>query len=277
MTPVAALLALGLFAFYSAGASRTIFVGDSGELVAAAHTLGIPHPSGYPLYVLLGKIWTLLLPLGSVAFRMSLMSAFFGALACALLYGLLRWLGCGRTAAVLGALLLGVSPSFWSQANIQRVYTLNAVFVVAATWAMLCWLRERSDRTLAWTLFLCLLGACNHLFMGVYGLWIAVFALAVERQRLLRPRTILRVGGTAVLGLLPYLYLPLRSWSNPRLDWGNPETFQGVLGVIFRKGYWHRPWLEYPSDLLIIFGDYLGSFATELSWVGVALAAVGIG
>src|SRR3989337_1123896 len=69
--------AIGLLAFvvYAAGACPTIYVGDSGELVAAVHTLGIPHPSGYPLYVLLGKLWTLVVPAGSIAFRMSLFSA----------------------------------------------------------------------------------------------------------------------------------------------------------------------------------------------------------
>jgi hypothetical protein len=54
---------------YALGACPTIYVGDSGELVAAVDTLGIPHPSGYPLYVLLGKLWTPLLPVGSVAHR----------------------------------------------------------------------------------------------------------------------------------------------------------------------------------------------------------------
>ena len=60
---------------YVLGACPTIYVGDSGELVAAVHLLGIPHPSGYPLYVLLGKIWTLLLPVGSIAYRMSVFSS----------------------------------------------------------------------------------------------------------------------------------------------------------------------------------------------------------
>ena len=56
----ATLLGIGVFAVYAAGACPTIYVGDSGELVTAVHLLGIPHPTGYPLYVLLGKLWTLL-------------------------------------------------------------------------------------------------------------------------------------------------------------------------------------------------------------------------
>ena len=66
------LLGLALFALYAVGACPTIYVGDSGELAAAVHVLGIPHPTGYPLYVLLGKLWTLFVPLGSIAYRLSL-------------------------------------------------------------------------------------------------------------------------------------------------------------------------------------------------------------
>ena len=93
----AALLGAGVFAVYAAGACRTIYVGDSGELVAAVHLLGIPHPSGYPLYVLLGKLWTLLVPIGSVALRMSLFSAAAGAATGATLYWTARRAdSCGR-------------------------------------------------------------------------------------------------------------------------------------------------------------------------------------
>src|SRR5512139_4186294 len=104
--PVALLLGIGLFALYGLGACPTIYVGDSGELVTAAHTLGIPHPSGYPLYVLLGKLWTLLVPVGSIAYRMSLFSAACTAAACGVLHHLLRRLGAHPAAAAMAALLL---------------------------------------------------------------------------------------------------------------------------------------------------------------------------
>src|SRR5512146_2180400 len=132
-------LAAAAFAVYAAGACRTIYVGDSGELVAAVATLGIPHPSGYPLYVLLGHLWTLLVPLGSVAFRMSLFSAFCAALAVGLVYLAGRALAAGRTAALAAALVFAASPSFWGEANVQRVYALNAGFVALATLAALRW------------------------------------------------------------------------------------------------------------------------------------------
>ncbi len=153
----AALFAL-LFAIYAAGACRTVYVGDSGELLTAVHVLGIPHPSGYPLYVLLGKLWTLLLPLGSVAWEMSLFSGACAAGACALLFVTARESGCGRAASLLAAASLAFAPSYWLEANTQRVYALNALFVVLALRVALRWYRERVPRDLALAMFLAGLG-----------------------------------------------------------------------------------------------------------------------
>lgn len=279
------VLALGVFGVHAAGACRTIYVGDSGELVAAAATLGIPHPSGYPLYVLLGKAWTEAVPVGSIAFRMSLFSAACAAAACGLLHGLLRRLGASTPAAAFAALLLAFSPSFWSQANVQRVYALNALAVVAVTAAVFEWHRGERDpgrrggaRPIGWLVvaaFLAGLGASNHTFMAVFGAAAGVFALVSEPGLLRRPRHLLACAGAGVAGLLPYAYLPWRSRMEPRLDWGNPETVSSFLDVVVRRDFWHRAWLESPADWLPIAGDYLAGLGAELLWIGAALALVG--
>src|SRR5262249_19026364 len=101
-----AIVGGAVFLIYAIGACRTIYGGDSGELVAAVYTLGIPHPSGYPLYVLLGKLFTLLVPVGEVAFRMSLFSAAAGAAAVAVVYALCRRMDLGRVASLVASLLV---------------------------------------------------------------------------------------------------------------------------------------------------------------------------
>jgi tetratricopeptide (TPR) repeat protein len=272
----AAILSVALLLLYGVGACPTIYVGDSGELVTAAYTLGVPHPTGYPLYVLLGKLWTLLVPAGSIAYRMSLFSAACAALACGLLYRCGRQQGLDRIAALLAALLLAFSPSFWGEANVQRVYALNAVFVVLATSAALAWQRDKNDRDLVRAFFWCALGATNHTFMGIYAAVLGLYALVTTPTRLLRVGMIARIALAMVVGLLPYAYLPIRSRMNPRLDWGNPETLQGFLGVVLRRDFWQRAWLERPFDLLVIAADYLHSLGVELAWVGTALAVVGL-
>jgi tetratricopeptide (TPR) repeat protein len=265
-----------VFAVYAAGACPTIYVGDSGELVAAVHVLGIPHPSGYPLYVLLGKLWTLLLPTGGIAYRMSLFSAACGASACAAVYGLCRAIGLGLPASALSALLLAFAPSFWAEANVQRVYTLNALFVALATAAAFAWHRSRAERPLVLAFLLCGLGAANHTFMAIQGFALALFALATEPRIAARVRTLLRCAAAFAVGLLPYAYLPLRSRADPPLDWGNPETMDNFLDVVLRRDFWGRAWIQGPADLVPIAADYLHGLASELLWVSAALAAAGV-
>jgi tetratricopeptide (TPR) repeat protein len=270
-----AAFGLAAFVLYALGACRTIYVGDSGELVAAVHVLGIPHPSGYPLYVLLGKLWTLLVPVGSVAFRMSLFSAACAGIAVALLHRLGLRLGLRPVAAAAGALLLAVSPSFWGEANIPRVYTLNAVFVLVAATAAVAWRESRDDRALLVAAFSCGLGATNHTFMALMAGAIGLFAVVTSPALVRRWRLVLGGAACFAAGLLPYAYLPLRSRMNPRLDWGNPETWTAFRDVVTRRDFWGRAWIESPADLVTIFADYAWSLVTETAWAGALLAALG--
>ncbi|NIN64847.1 MAG: DUF2723 domain-containing protein, partial [Anaerolineae bacterium] len=105
----------------------TIF-DDSLEFQLVCYLPGIAHPTGYPLYTLLGKLFTFV-PLGDVAYRVNLMSAFFAALTVVFLYATLRLIVKYRVPAALGAASFALSPVFWSQAVIAEVYTLNAAFV----------------------------------------------------------------------------------------------------------------------------------------------------
>jgi tetratricopeptide (TPR) repeat protein len=264
------------FAVYAAGASRTIYVGDSGELATAVATLGIPHPSGYPLYVLSGKLWTLLVPVGSVAFRLSLFSAAAAALACALAFRFARTLGMSFASSLLAATLLATSESFWSQANVQRVYALNAVFVLFASFAALSWYRERTPTAFGWAAFACALGATNHTFMAAFGLTFAIFAALSEPRILVGPAYWGRGIAAVVAGLSPYLYLPIRSRMNPPLDWGNPETPAALADVVLRRSFWERAWVESPADVAAVVLDFARSLPTEITAAGTLLAATGL-
>ena len=271
-----ALLGGAVFLAYALGACWTIYVGDSGELATAVRVLGIPHPSGYPLYVLLGKVFTLLVPAGSFAWRLSLFSAAASAAACAILYRLARAMGLGSTAAVAGALTLAFSPSFWAEATVQRVYGLDALFVVLAALAAWRWTASRRPGFLVLAFFLCGLGASNHTFMAVEAAALGIFVVIVEPVMLLRLRVIALTAAAFAAGLLPYLYLPVRSRQNPLLDWGNPETPRALLSVVLRRDFWERRWIETPSDLAVIAWDWARSFGPELAYAGAALALLGM-
>ena len=110
----------------------TVYWDDAGELIAACYTLGIPHPPGHPLYVLIGKVFTLI-PIGSVAWRVNLMSAVFGALSCLLLYRVISdrldenaW---KPVAALGGAFFFAFAPTVWEQATVAETTTLHVSFM----------------------------------------------------------------------------------------------------------------------------------------------------
>ena len=112
--------------------------GDSGEFQVLSTLLGNTHPTGYPIYILLGKVFTWL-PVRDVAYRVNLLSAVMGALTVAGVYLAGRML-CGHSGpALVGALALAVSPTFWSQAVIAEVYTPGAAFLVGVLVCLLLW------------------------------------------------------------------------------------------------------------------------------------------
>ena len=122
------LLAVFLFTLlvYLWSAPRTVVLEDDGLFILAAYFNGIAHPPGYPLYTLLGHFMTKL-PFGSVAYRVHMLSALFGALGCAGLWWFMRHLLVGRIYAYTVSLAFGFSQVYWSQAIIAEVYTLNVL------------------------------------------------------------------------------------------------------------------------------------------------------
>jgi hypothetical protein len=264
------------FAVYAAGACRTMYVGDSGDLATAVAVLGIPHPSGYPLYVLAGKLWSAALGFLPLPWALSLFSAACAAAACAVLYLVCRENGVNRAASVGSAWLLAFAPSFWGEANVPRVYALNALFVALALVFALRWSRRRRDRDLVVAAFVCGLGATNHLEMAVVAVAISAFAAATEPSILRRGRTVAACAGAAAVGLLPYLYLPLRARAHPLLAWGHSDTAEGLAAVVLRRDFWGRAWMEKPADVGPILADYLRGLAVESAWAGLGLALLAV-
>ncbi len=129
-----------------------LLFGDPGEFQVAAWVGGLAHPTGYPLYLILGWLWSHLLPLGTPAWRMNVFSALWGAIAvgvtylaaAALIAQAAPWLPnlARRLAAVVAAMTLATNPTFWSQAVIAEVYTLHGLLT-----ALMLWLALRTVRS----------------------------------------------------------------------------------------------------------------------------------
>jgi hypothetical protein len=141
------VLAVGLFAACLALYLRTMapsiatLFDDSLEFPLVSHRLGIAHPTGYPLYTLLGKLFTLG-PWRNVGWSVNLLSVVAGALTVVLVYLIGRKLVRRRWPPLLGAVALAVSPVFWSQSVIAEVYSLNSALVAALLWLALRWARQ---------------------------------------------------------------------------------------------------------------------------------------
>jgi hypothetical protein len=269
----------GGFAFlvYLLTLQRTIGRADTFEFQVTAPVLGVAHPTGYPLYILLGRLFSLL-PIGSIATRVNLTSAVFAAVSTGLVFlAARRTLALARPVAALAALGFAFSPTLWSQAVIAEVYALHSAFVAAILGGML-WLLARPDallrqqaRMVAVLFLLIGLSFANHLTTALLLPALAVTLL------LARPHLTWRQWGLAAAllaaGLLLYAYIPLR-W--PALHGGQAmrlDEFVGwVTGQRFRGALQLNLWMEDPGRWSII-----GRLVTaEYHWIGLGLGVLGL-
>ena len=131
----------------------TVTADDSGELIAASYTLGIAHPPGYPLWTLLAKLFTFI-PIRNIGYRVNLMSAFFASLTVTTIYFLVPLMlpsasslrRIARVSALAASLTFAFSSTFWSQAVITEVYTLNAFFVAITILLLLLWNQKKQEK-----------------------------------------------------------------------------------------------------------------------------------
>src|ERR1700736_794905 len=114
--------AAGILYFFTA--ARDIVVGDTPELITAAATLGVAHPPGYPLFTMLGHVFSLI-PIGSIPFRVNLLSVVCDAFTVGVVYLIATRLVRSRIAAAIAALVLAVNPVFWEWSLAAESFPLN--------------------------------------------------------------------------------------------------------------------------------------------------------
>ncbi|HEU5317339.1 MAG TPA: DUF2723 domain-containing protein, partial [Chloroflexota bacterium] len=202
-----AVPAVTVGALYVREAAPSVGGGNTGEFQVMAHQLGIAHPPSYPLFLLLGKVVSLVPLGGDVAWRINLANALLGAAALLLLSRLpaaLGVVGAGASAAALAgavaAVVLGAAPRLWTLSVEAEVFTLH-LFLVLAFWLALL------QRRTYLAAFLAGLGLANHrtfLFIAGAG---ALHQLLLGRVAVPRPRTLLFALALFALGLTPYLYV----------------------------------------------------------------------
>lgn len=259
---------------------------DSGDLVAASVSLGIAHPPGYPLYVLLCKAWLTLVPFANAAFRANLFSALCSAAAAALLYLVLsRWVS--KTAAVIGALFWILAPSVVQLSIVSEMYALNALICALILWAASrsrdCSETARSRWT-ALAFFLLGLGLNNHptLIFLAPGLALYAWTTLPQRTPLERSAALIRFSLWSALGFTLVLFDPIRSFQDPRIDWGDPETLRNWWRLITRSDYGGLRLHPEQSQFVWTGTAVISQIAlfcraafNEMGWLGFPLFALG--
>ncbi|MFH1681911.1 MAG: DUF2723 domain-containing protein [Candidatus Eisenbacteria bacterium] len=229
-----------VLALYLLTLCPTVYVGDSGELTTAAAVLGVAHPPGYPLYVLLGRLFALL-PAGSVAFRVNLLSAVSGAAAASLLFLFARAFlrererdGAGLpqiAAALTLAAFFAFSRSVWGESVKAEVYTLNLFWI-----SLLLFLTTRRVPS-ALLFFLLGVAAANHqtALLFIPGMISLLGARGVRGMHAVRTYAI---GAAAFLGGATLYLVPLVRPDAPGLfAWRKPSDLAALLGHVFRAQY----------------------------------------
>ena len=260
----------------------TVYVEGTGELISASHFLGIAHPTGYPLFCLVARLLSAFVPAGSVAYRVNLASALFGALTVGVVYLLLARLLRHRAAALGASLFFGFSRTFWSQAVLAEVYTLNVLFLSSLLLLLVLWRDTGEVRYLLLVAYGYGLSLTNHLTMALFGPGILAFVL-IGLKRVASCE--LRVTGWGrasgpllvmvpffLLGLTPYLYLPLRAAAQPAFVWTELATLRDILahgtGRMYRSYVFAFPWRLALGRNLVEYAKILsGQFPIYLVWI----------
>lgn len=263
----AAGLAGAFLTLYALTLCRTVYWYDSAELVTAAVTLGVTHPPGYPLYTLLGHLFTWL-PF-EAATAVNSMSAVFAATAVALLFLVGRRLGLGRTAASIGAATLGASGLFWANAAVAEVYCPAVAVSALVLYLLLRAFEEGRFRLALWAAFAAGLGLGIHMSVATLGLGFA-FLVWANGSRLSR---MLQAGGAALLGSLIFIYVPARASQDPPLNICDPSS-PGQL-VWYLSGGAYRDWFSQSDGVLERARTIAGFFPEQLGWAGLGLALMG--
>lgn len=267
------------FLAYLATLAPGVYGFDSAELATGAYTLGIVHPSGYPLYLVLSRLF-MFLPIGTIAFRANLFSAVLGALTVALLFRLLLRLSGSMFASLVGSLSVAFAIGFWRMAIVAEVYTLQTALTVLLMALLVEYTSDRRQRWLLLAGIIYGLSLSNHVSSAMYAPAIAIVVLSTSlRSNWLRIGSTFAIG--LAVGLTPYLYFPLRASEATGVNYVatyygvDLRTLPGIIWMVTGQAYrffvFGYDWPAYARELVgfasVVWRNFTG--------LGILIGAVG--
>ncbi len=258
----AALAAVFALIVYLITLAPTVTGDDSGEFLAAAHTMGICHPPGYPLWTMLAKLFTLIAPVGSIESRIAFVSSFFGAATCFVVTLLVIKLTANRIAGFVAAAALAVSLEFWKWNVVAETYSLNAFLTVLGMLFLLYWYESRHTKYLYYFAAAYGLGLCNHHTMHFMGPVFALFIISVDRRFWRNWRV--------------YRNVTVIALADPYVNFlGDSVTFERFWGLVTRKQYMGglvaepRTVSRFIMQCWAFLNQYASQFTILLAWLPV--------
>jgi hypothetical protein len=252
---------------------------DSGEFIFHSTVLGIPHPTGYPLYIQLGKLLTLLPWLDGV-FAINFFSALMASFTVVLLYRIILVLGGEVFSASIASLIFAFSFTFWSQAEIAEVYTLHAFFLSLMI-LLLLKLRNTEDRRIFLLLsFILGLSFTHHMSTVLIIPAILFFVLIFRRKEILCRRVLVPSLVLFLVGLSVYLFIPMRAHLPPPFNYPMLHDvdagellglFWLVTGRIVKADMFQYPLAELDKPVTFYFVKLMRDFL----YVGFILGILG--
>ncbi|MDE3102000.1 MAG: DUF2723 domain-containing protein [Chloroflexota bacterium] len=263
-------------ALYVATAARDIVFGDTPELTAVAVTLGVAHPPGYPIFTMLGWLFSHL-PVGPVPFRVTLLSVVSNAATVGVIYVTTFRFTRSIPAAAVAAVALATEPAFWAWSLVTEVFPLNDLLSATMLLFVALW-HEHPERK--WLLvaggLAGGLGMANHQTIALLSP--AVFYVMWRRRAELQRdvRTVVNAGIAFLVGLVPYVELLFAAGRHPVWSWGDLRSPSDLLAHFLRQSY--------GTASLIVGGQFTGGspvdrltafFATldPLQWILLAAGA----
>ena len=244
---------IGLFVFFVSYSiyllvlPSTVTFGDSGDFITSAYVLGIPHPSGYPLYTLINHLFSYI-PISNIGMRITLSSAIFASLTSIILYFLLLKLSISTLFSVSTALSFSFSWTFFRVASYSKTYAMYSFFSVLLIFILLKWSESNSQSAIRnprsairnpkfLYLFSFLLGLSftNHNLMATLVPGILLFIFLVNKKVFSNTKLLITGLWLFLLGLSCFLYLPIRAFQHPPIDWANPTTLSNFIDCIMVK------------------------------------------
>ncbi len=267
---------------------------DGGDLATAAYTGGVPHPPGYPTYMLAARL-AIALQDGPIAARTNRLSAFAGALSAGLLVLLSSLLvdlselshtgtpeqtrqqpasPFSALCAALAGLAYATAPLVWEQAVITEVYMVGSLFILASVFIAVFLSTQPHGSDRPWlNITLGMLGGLGfgaHPTVIFAAIFVGILLLATKGRTAIRPLTLATLGGLA--GLLVFALLP--GWANraPTSNWGDVQDFSSVLWMLTGQAYSGVLQVGvFPERLVFLLRNLLADFTVP----GVFLALYG--